>query len=59
MNNAYLKSEVPDNAVLGKINEIPAPQNKIIARLKAQMKWGSMNDPISAYSRMHNRHNRS
>ena len=59
MNKACLKAEVPNNTVLGKINEISAPQNKIIARLKEQMKWDSTNEPISAYSRMHNRHNRS
>ena len=53
-----MKSVSPVNPISNKINKINQPQNKIIDRLQAQMKYDSVTDPREAYSRMHNRHNR-
>jgi hypothetical protein len=59
MKEASVKTVSPVNPISNEINKIIQPQNKIVERLQAQMKCGSVIDPREAYSRMHNRHNRS
>ena len=46
-------------SALTMIDKIAKPKNKIIERLKMQMKSASSIDPVAGYSRMHSRHNRS
>jgi len=48
--------EQPTATDLRKIN---APMNKIVGRLKEQVLSGDSKGCTVAYSRMHNRHNRS
>jgi|SaaInl7_200m_RNA_FD_contig_21_235710_length_523_multi_6_in_0_out_0_1 hypothetical protein len=54
-----MKSVVKVNPISDRIMKINQPQNKIVDRLKAQMKCDSVSNPSVAYSRMHSRHNRS
>ncbi len=41
------------------LRKIESPMNKIIERLKEQVLSGDLKSGVVAYSRMHNRHNRS
>lgn len=41
------------------LRNIKAPKNKVLERLKEQALSGDSKDSTVAYSRMHNRHNRS
>ena len=58
MNANHVKSDF-GNSAIATLSKIAKPKNKIIGRLKNQMQSSSLNEPITGYSRMHNRHNRS
>lgn len=59
MEKMNIKKEevIPEFGMRGKISK---PQNQIIERLQRQLKnVAEINEVVSSYSRMHNRHNRS
>ena len=59
MKQVSMQTASPINSISNRINKINLPQNKILTRLQAQLNYGYIKDPREAYSRMHNRHNRS